>query len=970
MTSPSNSAVQNLLPVQAYFDTDDNFLTFIGQGKPFYASIDPSQSGLNITNSTINSTTIGLTVPAAGAFTSFSTNTGTVATQPVGATDIVNLLALQSYAAGISWKQPCAVGTLGPITLSGLQTIDSYTTLAGDRVLVKNQANAADNGIYLASSTAWTRALDADTWNDLIAAISFIEYGTQKGGAWFCTAQPGGTLGVTPVVFAQFTTSATYTAGTGLTLTGFEFKITNTGATAGIYGSASRTITQTVNAQGQITNIFDQPIDIAATQVTSGTFNTARLSGSYTGITGVGTLTAGTWNAGTIGVAYGGTGVTTLTGYVKASGTSAFTATTTIPTTDLSGTISNAQLANSTISGVALGGNLFNLTAGTNITFSSGTTYNGSAAITINATVPAQVYPGAGIPNSTGSAWGTSYSTTGSGTVVALATSPSFTTPILGTPTSGDFSTGTFTWPTFNQNTTGTASNVTGTVAVANGGTGVTTLTGLAYGNGTSPFTAATAAQVVSVIGSTAVTNATNATNATNIGITDDTTTNATVYPVWVTTTTGNLPAKTASTKFSLNPSTGALSTVGLNLSGLTASSAVATDASKNLVSVTNTGTGNNVLATSPTINTPTINQINTSVANTSLGAGNASIMKNRIINGAMVISQYNGTSSVTPTGAAYLIDRWQVIPSQSSKLSFQQNAGSVTPPVGFTNYLGATSLSAYSLVTSDYFLLTQKIEGFNSADLGWGTANAKTVTVSFWVRSSLTGTFGFVLRNSAEDRVYPASYTISAANTWEYETITIPGDTTGTWLTTNGIGIEIDFGLGVASNISGTAGTWTTGILGVTGATSVVGTNGATFYITGVQLEVGSNATGFEYVNYQTSLANCQRYCTVFDGRTSGSYTGVGLGTWFTSSSYLAAVALPVPMRANPSATASALTIFFVDQVGGATANSFVLDQTGSTNPSTIVLGLNYTTTQTAGYAGRLLLKPTSGTITISAEL
>ena len=185
------------------------------------------------------------------------------------------------------------------------------------------------------------------------------------------------------------------------------------------------------------------------------------------------------------------------------------------------GVVSNTMLANSTISGISLGSNLANLTAGANVTFSSGSTYNGSTAITINAS-STMVYPGAGIPNSTGSAWGTSYSTTGSGTVVALATSPTLVTPILGTPQSGNFSTGTFTWPTFNQNTTGTAANitatsnstlttlsalslpgsqvtgnisgnaanVTGTVAVGNGGTGLTSLTAnyIPYGNGTSAF--------------------------------------------------------------------------------------------------------------------------------------------------------------------------------------------------------------------------------------------------------------------------------------------------------------------------------------------------------------------------------------------------------------------------------------------------------------------------------------------------
>ena len=167
MANPSNSAVQNLLPVQAYFDAQNNFITFIGQGQPFYASIDPSQSGLNITNSTINSTTIGLTTPAAAAFTNVAMNTGTIATQPTGATDIINLLALQSYAAGISWKQPCACATLTNITLSGLQTIDTYTTLAGDRVLVKDQGTAADNGIYIASAGPWTRAIDAVSYTHL-----------------------------------------------------------------------------------------------------------------------------------------------------------------------------------------------------------------------------------------------------------------------------------------------------------------------------------------------------------------------------------------------------------------------------------------------------------------------------------------------------------------------------------------------------------------------------------------------------------------------------------------------------------------------------------------------------------------------------------------------------------------------------------------------------------------------------------
>jgi hypothetical protein len=175
---------------------------------------------------------------------------------------------------------------------------------------------------------------------------------------------------------------------------------------------------------------------------------------------------------------------------------------------------------------------------------------------------------------------------------------------------------------------------------------------------------------------------------------------------------------------------------------------------------------------------------------------------------------------------------------------------------------MGFTSLSAYSITSGDIFGIAQNIEGFNVADLGWGTANAQAVTLSFWVRSSLTGTFGGSFRNSASSRSYPISYTISSANTWEQKSITVAGDTSGTWLTTNGIGILLFLSLGSGSTYSGTAGSWSGSVYtSATGATSVVGTNGATFYITGVQLEKGSTATSFDYRPYGTELALCQRY-------------------------------------------------------------------------------------------------------------
>jgi hypothetical protein len=426
MANPANSLIQNLLPVQAYFSVDGVFQTFIGQGQPFTATINPVQSGLTITSSTIDSTTIGATTPSTGVFTNIATTTGTITTLASSANDIVNYLALQSYAVGISWKAPVTAATTVNITLSGTQTVDTVVLVAGNTVLVKNQTNSAENGIYTVNAGAWTYATGCTTWSQYVSALVFVEYGGLAGTAWYCTAQPGGTLGTTAMTWSNFSTAANYTAGTGLTLSGYQFSITPVG-TAATYGSASAVPVFVTNSSGQVTSVTNTNIAIAGSQITSGTIDTARLSGSYTGITGVGTLTAGTWNASTIGVAYGGTGATTLTGYVKGAGTVALTASSTIPTTDLSGTISNAQLANSTISGVSLGSNLFSLTIGSGL---SGTSYNGSSAVTITNSSP-MTYPASGIPSSTGSAWNSSYSTTGSGSVLALATGATLNSPIV-----------------------------------------------------------------------------------------------------------------------------------------------------------------------------------------------------------------------------------------------------------------------------------------------------------------------------------------------------------------------------------------------------------------------------------------------------------------------------------------------------------------------------------------------------------
>jgi hypothetical protein len=274
--------------------------------------------------------------------------------------------------------------------------------------------------------------------------------------------------------------------------------------------------------------------------------------------------------------------------------------------------------------------------------------------------------------------------------------------------------------------------------------------------------------------------------------------------------------------------------------------------------------------------------------------------MKNRIINGAMVIDQRNGGASVTQdtTGTQYCLDRWNIYGTVASKFTVQQNAGSVTPPAGFSYYAGCTSSSAYTVGATETFLIQQSIEGFNTADLGWGTANAQTVTLSFWVRSSLTGTFGGSLSNSAFNYSYPYSYTINAANTWEQKTVTIAGPTAGTWIgATNGIGVRVEWSLGSGSSVSGTAGAWTaSGLRSATGAVSVVGTSGATFYITACQLEVGSSATGFEYRQYGTELALCQRYYCFGRGDTRGGLNGSGqVGYQYQ---------FVVPMRTTPTIT------------------------------------------------------------------
>ena len=355
---------------------------------------------------------------------------------------------------------------------------------------------------------------------------------------------------------------------------------------------------------------------------------------------------------------------------------------------------------------------------------------------------------------------------------------------------------------------------------------------------------------------------------------------------------------------------------------------------------------------------------IQSSVSGVSLGAGNASIMKNRIINGAMVVSQ-RGTSFTQDTTVQYTLDRWNIFGTVTSKCTVAQSS---TAPAGFNNSLLVISSSAYPVATGDRYMLQQLIEGFNFADLNWGTANAKTITLSFWVQSSLTGTFGGALKNENSDRSYPFTYTISSANTWTQASVTIAGDTTGTWTgATNGVGLRVSFGLGCGTTYSGTAGSWqAANYQTATGAVSVVGTNGATFYITGVQLEVGSSATGFEYRQYGQELALCQRYFyLIARGNQQAICNACYQGTAYVEG----VVNFPVTMRSTPTAYVVTGTDYYgsLSRNTADTLNSFSTEFAG-TNAATL-----YNTTEASGvqgYGAWLYVNNAAGAVGFQSEL
>ena len=274
---------------------------------------------------------------------------------------------------------------------------------------------------------------------------------------------------------------------------------------------------------------------------------------------------------------------------------------------------------------------------------------------------------------------------------------------------------------------------------------------------------------------------------------------------------------------------------------------------------------------------------------------------RNRIINGDMRIDQRNAGASVNITANIFVVDRFKGFRSGGAATITGQRSTAV--PTGFNNSVVLTVGTGAAPGATDYTQFDHNIEGYNVADLGWGTANAQAVTLSFWVRSSLTGTFGVAFRNDAGNRSYVASYTISAANTWEYKTIVIAGDTTGTWLTDNNSGIKMTFDMGVGSTYSNTAGAWAgANYFGLAGGVKLAATAGATFYITGVQLEAGSVASPFERRDYGRELMMCQRYyqAATLTGQVAGTYWLGAIDAF-----HMPQIAFPVVMRSNPTATA-----------------------------------------------------------------
>ena len=324
---------------------------------------------------------------------------------------------------------------------------------------------------------------------------------------------------------------------------------------------------------------------------------------------------------------------------------------------------------------------------------------------------------------------------------------------------------------------------------------------------------------------------------------------------------------------------------------------------------------------------------------------------KNRIINGAMMIDQRNAGASVNGTGT-FPVDRFSL---SSSGVGVYSGQRSTTAPANFLNSIILTVTTPDSSVTgTDNCVVLQRIEGFNFADMAWGTANASTITISFWVRSSITGTYFVRLANNNYDRSYCASYTISAANTWEYKTITIGGDTTGTWATNNSSGVAVEFVLGNGTTYqTSSANTWIAGnYLSTSSQTNWISTNGATFYITGVQLEKGSTATSFDYRPYGTELQLCQRYYYLLSA--SANNLTFFHNVWaYTTTVAIGTIVFPQVLRTSPSLVTSGTASNYRVVLGGTFTNCSAVPTTDQLSPYSMDILYTVASGLTVGQGG-----------------
>lgn len=356
-----------------------------------------------------------------------------------------------------------------------------------------------------------------------------------------------------------------------------------------------------------------------------------------------------------------------------------------------------------------------------------------------------------------------------------------------------------------------------------------------------------------------------------------------------------------------------------------------------------------------------------TLAVNLAQGASNNVTFRNRIINGAMVFDQRNAGATLTLSGSSqFAVDRFVASKDTAGATCTAQR--STTSTTGFVNSFLWTTTTGATSGASDESVIWQNIEGYNVADLAWGTASAATVTLSFWVRSSLTGTFGVSFRSPSGSRNYVGSYAINSANTFEYKTVTVAGDTTGTWATDNSTGLRITWDMGCGTSKSTTAGSWGAGNLpGLTGGVKVSQNTGATWYITGVQLEAGTTASPFEYRQYGTELALCQRYFLMW---ANGGGQNIGLGGYYNSTYVTTSIAFPVTMRSAPTLTQTSGTNYY-GIYSNNTLDYFDSFSSGIQQPTVNCAGIDCSTnvSGTSGALGRMVAN-SGAYIGFSAEL